>query len=81
MLRSVAEHLDSSVPLQHRRTKDHAMITYPITAPRHVPETYRSPFQSIVSPMLSTIGLFMSAFSEAQEIRREVEKLHRFAED
>jgi hypothetical protein len=54
------------------------MTIYPITAPRHLPETYRFAF---VWPILSTIGLFMSAFSETQEIRRKAEKLHRFAED
>jgi hypothetical protein len=57
------------------------MTTYPITALRHVPETYGSAFQSIASPILSTIGLIMRAFSETQEMRRDAEKLHRFAED
>jgi hypothetical protein len=57
------------------------MTTYPITAPRHVPETDPPAFQSIGSPILSTIALFLSAFSETQEIRRKAEKLHRFAED
>ena len=52
-----------------------------IAASRHAPEMYRFAIQNIVSRFLSTIGLVASAFSEMQEVRREAEKLHRFAED
>jgi len=75
-----SEELDSNAA-RALQNEDYAMTTYAVTTPRHVSETDRFAIQSIVSPVLSTIGLFMSAFSEMQEARREAEKLHRFAED
>jgi hypothetical protein len=61
--------------------KDYVMTSYLITAPRQVPETYRSALQSIVLLLLATIGPAMNAFSEMQDVRRRAEQLHRFAED
>jgi hypothetical protein len=57
------------------------MTAHLIAASRHAPELSRFPMQSVGSRFLSTIGLVASAFSEMQEVRREAEKLHRFAED